>query len=88
MRVAHIALVNLIAGRTLVTELIQQAFTAVTVADELRRLLTDDSARHDQEAGLAAIRAKLGERGAADRVAEIVGGYLPPPKLLSGAVHV
>lgn len=77
VRVAHIALVNLIAGRTLVTELIQGGFTAGTVAAELERLLTDDAARRSLEDDLAALRQRLGERGAAERVAEVVAGYLP-----------
>jgi lipid-A-disaccharide synthase len=77
VKVAHVALVNLIAGRTLVTELIQGAFTAASVAGELERLLSDDVSRSRLEADLAALRAKLGEKGAAERVAEIVAGYLP-----------
>ncbi len=78
VRVAHIALVNLIAGRTLVPELIQDAFTAGTVASELERLLASDVERARVETELAALRAKLGEKGAAERVAEVVAGYLPP----------
>jgi lipid-A-disaccharide synthase len=76
VKVAHIALVNLIAGRAVVTELIQEAFTPARVASELERLLGDDATRKRQESELTALRAKLGERGAARRVAEVVAGYL------------
>ncbi|MBN1962435.1 MAG: lipid-A-disaccharide synthase [Deltaproteobacteria bacterium] len=76
IRVAHIALVNLIAGKPLVTELIQHTFTPHSMAAELQHLLTDANARRQQENELAAIRAKLGEHGAAQRVAEVIGEYL------------
>jgi lipid-A-disaccharide synthase len=77
IKVAHIAMVNLIAGRALVPELIQHAFTAANVARELERLLTDREARAQLTSELSAIRQKLGQGGTSIRVARVVAGYLP-----------
>lgn len=76
VRIAHIAVVNLIAGRALVKELIQDAFTAASVAAELERLTRDEASRDTMVKELAGLRAKLGEHPATHRVAEIVGEYL------------
>lgn len=79
VKVAHIAMVNLIAGRPLVPELIQGRFTAENVADEIGKLLADAAARADLRAELAAIRKRLGGTGASRKVAHVVAGYLPAP---------
>jgi len=54
-----IAMVNLIAQRRLVPELLQQNFTAANVAQALAPLLADTPERADQIAGLAEVRALL-----------------------------
>ena len=54
-----IAMVNLIAGRRLVPELLQSRFTAQNVADALTPLLDDTPQRDAQLAGLAEVRRKL-----------------------------
>lgn len=77
VRVTHIALVNLIAGRTLVPELVQGAFTPANVEAELARLLEDEGRRRELEAELGGLRDKLGRRSPSARVASIVCGYLP-----------
>lgn len=77
IKVAHIAMVNLIAGRTLVPELIQDAFTPENVASHIRGLLQDASARVALEDELAALRARLGPGDTALRVARAVATYLP-----------
>ncbi len=65
-------MVNLVAGRRIVTELIQQAFTPAAVADETVSLLTDTTRAEAVRAGLAEVRAKLGGPGASRRAAEAV----------------
>lgn len=65
-------MVNLVAGRRIVTELIQQAFTPAAVADETVSLLTDTARAEAVRAGLAEVRAKLGGPGASRRAAEAV----------------
>ena len=52
-------MVNLIAGRAVVPELMQSQMTAEALARETRRLLNDDQARADMCAGLAEVREKL-----------------------------
>jgi lipid-A-disaccharide synthase len=54
-----IAMVNLIAGRRIVPELIQDNFTAANVAQALRPLLDDTSKRAQMIADLAGLRQKL-----------------------------
>jgi lipid-A-disaccharide synthase len=53
------SMVNLIAGRALVPELMQGQMTGERIAAEARRLLTDESARETMKAGLAEVRRKL-----------------------------
>ncbi len=72
--VLPVAMVNLLAGRRVVPELINDAFTAERVAAELRELLADGPVRERQVAGLRAVRATLWPAGArgTERVAEVV----------------
>lgn len=66
------AMVNLIAGRRVVPELIQDAFTPQAVASEALRVLTDPAHAAKVKADLAAVRARLGSAGASRRAAEAV----------------
>jgi lipid-A-disaccharide synthase len=76
VKVAHVALVNLLAGRRLVPELLQGEANGKRMAAEIERLLGDRAAREEQIAGLLTVRASLGEPGAAKRVAEEIARYL------------
>ncbi len=72
-----VAMVNLIAGRRLVPELLQARFTAENVAAELAPLLRDGPERDRQLAGLAEVRQRLRTTDAAggtavERVAKAV----------------
>lgn len=84
VKVTHIALVNLIAGKAVAQELIQQRFTAANVATELRRLLSDPAARDSMRQQMRAVRDKLGAGGAAARVAEAIASYLSSAKDAGG----
>lgn len=77
VKVAHVALVNLIAGHTLVPELLQAAFTPQNVETELDKILSDAVARVRLTQELGQIRRQLGGPGAAGRVADVVVDYLP-----------
>ena len=66
------AMVNLVAGRRVVPELIQDAFTPEATAAEALRVLTDASHAAAVRRDLAAVRAKLGSAGASRRAAEAV----------------
>jgi lipid-A-disaccharide synthase len=69
-------MVNLIAERRVVSELIQKDFTASKVAEEVVRLLNDPRAREDVRAGLAEVRTRLGPPGAVDRAADAIAALL------------
>jgi lipid-A-disaccharide synthase len=66
------AMVNLVAGRKVVPELIQDDFTPAAVAAEALRVLTDPAHAQAVRAELAAVRARLGTPGASRRAAEAV----------------
>jgi lipid-A-disaccharide synthase len=66
------AMVNLVAGRKVVPELIQEAFTPDAVAAETLRVLNDPAHASAVKADLAAVRARLGTAGASRRAAEAV----------------
>lgn len=59
VRVPFYSMVNLIAGRAVVPELMQGQMTGEALAVEARRLLTDETARAGMKAGLAEVREKL-----------------------------
>ncbi len=73
----YFSMVNLIAGRRVVPELIQDDFTAEGVAREASRLLSSAAAREQMKRELAEVRAGLsGPGNAIEHAAEIVAGML------------
>jgi lipid-A-disaccharide synthase len=72
VHVTTYAMANLVAGRTVVPELIQDAFTPRAVADEALRVLTDPAHAKYVRAELREVRAKLGHPGASRRAAKAV----------------
>ena len=72
VRVNTFGMANLIAGRTVVPELIQEAFTPARVAEETIRFLTDPAAAGEARRALSAVRAKLGAPGASGRAADAI----------------
>jgi lipid-A-disaccharide synthase len=72
VHVENAAMVNLLAGRRLVPELIQDECTADAIADETLSLLREPGRVAVMRAGLAEVRAKLGQPGASGRAAEAV----------------
>lgn len=71
-RVDMYAMVNLISGRRIVRELIQDECRAELAADEALRLLTDRDYRAQMVRDLAAVREALGGPGASDRAAAAI----------------
>jgi lipid-A-disaccharide synthase len=71
--VPHVAMVNLIADKRLVPELIQDDFQAERIVQELEPLLTDGSARAEMMAGLAAVRAKLRSEPGETAIGSVAG---------------
>jgi len=76
VRSPFIAMVNLIAGRRVVPELIQDQFTSEAVVEEVRKLLESSAARDEMKAGLGEVRTKLGPGGAIERAADIFAAML------------
>ncbi len=79
--VPHVAMANLIAGRRVVPELIQDAFTAEHVVAALRPLLADGPERDAAMTGLGEVRERLHTHdpvagSAIERVARICVGLL------------
>jgi len=72
VHVRDMALVNLIAGRRVVPELLQHEVTAERIASELRSFLHDDGRRQEVQAALAEVRESLGSAGASQRAARAV----------------
>jgi lipid-A-disaccharide synthase len=87
-----VAMVNLIAGRRVVPELLQERFTAANVATELGRLLVEGPEREAQIAALTEVRIKLLAPSSNDRslgespvgrVADVVLTLLEQPPAVS-----
>jgi lipid-A-disaccharide synthase len=74
VKLDHFAMPNLIAGRSIVPELIQDDFTAENVVRELRKIIPDGPDRRRMVADLAEVRAKLKPVGVppAQRAAQVV----------------
>jgi lipid-A-disaccharide synthase len=72
VRIPHIGLVNVVAGREVAREFVQGAFVPEAVASALEPLLAPESAaRETAKADMAAVRDRLGTPGAARRVADM-----------------
>ena len=72
VRVGTYGMVNLVAGRSVVPELIQDALTPEAVAREVVSLVRDSSRRDTMRRDLAEVRARLGGPGASVRAARAV----------------
>ena len=74
--VANYAMVNLIAGRVVVPELIQSDFTPERVSEETLKILDDGPARARMLQDLEDVLSKLGKGGATSNVADEVMPFL------------
>jgi len=72
VRVPFYSMVNLIAGRRVVPELMQGAMTGEAIAREAGRLLNDDRARAEMKAGLAEVAQRLAGHDPVPLAASIV----------------
>ncbi len=74
VRIPHISLVNVVAGREVAREFVQDAVQPDAMADALSPLLVPGDHRREITAALAEVRGRLGTPGAAERVAEMASG--------------
>lgn len=72
IRVPYIGMANLVSGKKIVPEFIQFQARPKTIADYTLKILNDSPSREKIETGLAEVRKKLGEPGAARRAAEVI----------------
>ncbi|MEJ2491687.1 MAG: lipid-A-disaccharide synthase [Desulfuromonadales bacterium] len=86
IRVAHIGLANIVAGRRVVPEFIQEAATTEALSEEILRMLADRDYAEEIRSGLLSVRARLGEPGCSDRVAEMVLDLVADQKTMRTAI--
>jgi len=72
IHVDHVGLVNIVAGKRLVPELIQQDATPQKIADAVSKMLRDPEYYRAITDGLDTLRAQLGDAGASARAADVV----------------
>jgi len=71
VNVSHIGMANIIAGKTIVPELIQKDVNPERMANELLAILTDEKRKSQMRRDMSGISEKLGSPGAAERVAQL-----------------
>ncbi|MFH1145221.1 MAG: hypothetical protein V1774_11810, partial [Candidatus Eisenbacteria bacterium] len=76
VRVPHIAMANLAAGRAIVPEVLQEDCTSERVAEEVALLLSDAPLRAEMKRALGELRERFGPAGAYDRAARRVRAHL------------
>jgi lipid-A-disaccharide synthase len=72
----YLSIVNVLAGREVVPELLQGDFTPARVSESFLRLARDPARQAAMRAELAAVTAKLGEPGAYERAADLIAERL------------
>jgi lipid-A-disaccharide synthase len=87
VRIPFFSMVNLIADKRAVPELIQNDFTPDRAAAEILRLLNDTSAREVVRRDLAEVRQRLGPPGAVDRAADAILQLLCTGRVQAAVPH-
>lgn len=72
VRVKHIGMVNILAGRRIVPELVQGKLSVENLARELDTYLSDESSRQRVRQELLQVRTMLGDPGASRRVVKAI----------------
>ena len=70
--VSHVGLPNIVSGRRILPELIQDEATSANVSQAALRLLQDPAVRQQARSDIKQVRINLGQPGAVMRVAKIV----------------
>lgn len=76
IKIPDIGLVNVVAGRRVVPELLQFQVNAPDIARESLRILKNKKTREDIKKDLRKVKKKLGEQGAVERAARIIQKFL------------
>ena len=72
INVKHISLVNILSGREVVTELLQERANPEEILKELKKIMFDTKYREDMLSYYKLIKELFTGKRASDRVAEIV----------------
>ncbi len=72
LKIRYVSLVNLIADREVVPELIAHLFTEANLRDHLEALLYDEATREAQQKGYAEVIKRLGSAGCAETTAKLI----------------
>lgn len=72
IRVPFIGLANIVAGRRVVKEFIQQDASPEAIAREIDAILSDEDYNHTMRSGLSTIHQRMGQGGCSERVARMV----------------
>jgi len=80
IKVPYLGMVNLLANRQVVPELIQRALTPERTEAELARLLDNPEQRHQMQESLRAVTADLGQPGVGARAATEIRQFLETQK--------
>ena len=84
VRISHFSIVNILAGRPVVPELIQGEFTAENLAREALRVLGSESVRREMKDAFLEIRKNLGEGRASENAARELERFLVPEGSAAG----
>ena len=76
LKVRFVSLVNLIAGREVVRELVADTFSVDNIASELSRLLPDGEYRSQMLAGYGEVMGRIGEDSPSECTAHIIYGLV------------
>jgi lipid-A-disaccharide synthase len=82
IQIEYISLVNLIAGKEVVKELIQQNFNVPALAYELKKILKGADLREEQLDDYRRIKMLMGEAGASERTARLMVNYLKQESII------
>lgn len=76
LRIPHVGLINIVAGRRVVPELLQEAVSPRTMAATALSVLRDPAEARRVRGELTALRATMGEGGSSRRAAASIGAAL------------
>jgi len=76
VKIDHIAMPNIVAGKTVVREFIQNDVNAELISDYIQSMLDDNSALKNLDKELNSIKNKLGSSNASENAAKIISSML------------
>ena len=88
VKVPHVAMVNLIANKRLIPELIQSEFTAARIVNELEPLLPDGPQRSTLMKELASLRALLKSPSTSASTSALIPALIPASTPASSAAQI